>query len=316
MTRVLITGAGGYIGGRLVGAMAERGVELRTLVRDPAPELDVDQTLCDLAGADAEPILRTAAQGVDAIVHLAGEDEVLAAREPARALADTVVATERVAEAAAVVGVPRLIYLSTVHVYGARMLPDTVLDEDMRVEPRNAYAISRLASEHVAAAQASAPEQLVVFRLTNSVGAPHHPGVDRWTLVANDLCRQGATRGQLSLRSSGTQWRDFVSLSWVCSAICAAAGAGEASVPGGTYNLGSGQPTTVRALAGLIQDAFEQCTGNRPALEAPDPEPGPPGPYYVSTALLSGCGLSTPPPLSEAVAETVRFCLEHEEQLR
>jgi UDP-glucose 4-epimerase len=316
VTRVLITGAGGYLGGRLVQAMSERQVELRTLVRELAPGLDVQQTLCDLAAEDAAGIVRAACEGVDAVVHLAGEDEVLAAREPARALASTVVATERVAEAVAEAGIPRLVYLSTVHVYGARITPDAVLEEEMRAEPRSAYAISRLASEHLAAGLARAADQLVVYRLTNSVGAPHHPAVDRWTLVCNDLCRQGATQGRLRLRSSGTQWRDFLAVSWVCSALCAAAGVGEVAVPAGTYNLGSGQPVTVRALAGLIQDAFERYTGNRPPLEAPDPEPEPPGPYYVSTARLSGCGLSSPPPLSEAVAETVRFCLEHEEQLR
>ena len=316
MTRVLITGAGGYIGGRLIEAMTERGVDLRALVREPAPALPIETIICDLSAPEAEAPLRAACQGVDAVVHLAGEDEVLAAREPARALATTLVAAERTAEAAAQAGVGRLIYLSTVHVYGARMTPGAILEEDMRVEPRSAYAISRLASEHVAAAVAREPCQLMIFRLTNSVGAPHDPTVDRWTLVVNDLCRQGATRGRLTLRSSGTQWRDFVPLSWVCTALSAAAGVGDAEVPPGRYNLGSGQPITVRSVAGMVQDAFEQQTGTRPPLDAPEPEPDPPGPYYVSTARASACGLSPPPPLAEAIAETVRFCLEHSEQLR
>lgn len=316
MSRVLVTGAGGYIGGRLLQAMAEHGVELRALVREPAPGLPVDPVICDLSAPQADIPLRAACQGMDAIVHLAGEDEVLAAREPARALAATLIAAERVAEAYAQAGVRRLIYLSTVHVYGARMIPGSTLEEDMRVEPRSAYAISRLASEHVAAATASDSSQLVILRLTNSVGAPHHPQVDRWTLVANDLCRQGATEGRLRLRSSGTQWRDFVPLSWVCSAICAAAGLGDVDLPPATYNLGSGQPVTVRTLATMVQDCFEQMTGARPELEAPEPEPDPPGPYYVSTQRASAQGLSPPPPLMEAVAETVRFCVEHSEQLR
>ena len=316
MTRVLITGAGGYIGGRLVEAMTARGVDLRALVREPAPGLPLDPIICDLSVPEAEVPLRAACEGMDAIVHLAGEDEVLAAREPARALAATVVATERIAEASAQAGVGRLVYLSTVHVYGARIAPGSVLEEDMRVEPRSAYAISRLASEHVATAAAHQPCELVIFRLTNSVGAPHHPAVDRWTLVVNDLCRQGATEGILRLRSSGTQWRDFVALSWVLSAISAAAGLGETALPPGRYNLASGQPVMVRTVAAMIQDAFEQQTGSRPPLEAPEPEPDPPGPYYVSTARASAHGLGSPPPLTEAVAETVRFCLEHSEQLR
>src|SRR5205085_1729863 len=126
---------------------------------------------------------------------------------------------ERLAEGCASSGVGRLVYLSTMHVYGARIVPGATLTEDMRPEPRSAYGISRLASEHVAASLAAGAYELVVLRLTNSVGAPYDPGVDRWTLVANDLCRQGAQAGQLELRSSGMQWRDFVPLRSVCAAL-------------------------------------------------------------------------------------------------
>ena len=80
-----------------------------------------------------------------------------------------------------------------------------MLTEDLRPEPRSSYAISRLASEHVAATLAGGAADVVVLRLTNSVGAPVDPAVDRWTLVTNDLCRQGALTGRLELRSSGVQ---------------------------------------------------------------------------------------------------------------
>lgn len=316
MSRVLVTGASGYIGGRLVGALTRGGLEVRGLVREPAGELDVEQVVCDLASEQAHALLARACEGIDAVVHLAGENEVSAEREPARALAATVVATERVAEACAAIGVRRLVYMSTVHVYGARIAPGVLLEEEMRVEPRSAYAISRLASEQIAAAVAGDRCELVVLRLTNSVGAPHHPGVDRWTLVANDLSRQGARAGSLTLRSSGMQWRDFVPLSWVCSAIAAAAGFHpRASIDPGTYNLASGQPLTVRALAEMIQRAFERETGRRPQLHAPPPEPDPPRPYSVSVARAVQWGLSPPPPLEQAVEEIVRFCLDHKLEL-
>ena len=316
MTRVLITGANGYIGGRLVGALSAQGIGRRALVREPAGELGVEQIVGDLASNGADDILARACDGIEAVVHLAGENEIEAAREPAAALAATVVATEKVAEACAAAGVQRLVYMSTVPVYGERMTPDAVLDEDMRPEPRSAYAISRLASEHVAAAVAGTRCELVVYRLTNSVGAPHHPSVDRWTLVANDLARQGATLGSLTLRSSGMQWRDFVPLPWVCSSIAAAVGLESGvSIAPGTYNLGSGHPVTVRALAEMIRDAFERETGERPELQAPAPEPDPPGPYFVQVSRVARSGLSSPSPLEQAVEETVRFCLDHKEDL-
>jgi UDP-glucose 4-epimerase len=185
----------------------------------------------------------------------------------------------------------------------------------MRPEPRSSYAISRLASEHVAAALVANGSHLVVLRLTNAVGAPDAPEVDRWSLVTNDLCRQGALTGRLALHSSGVQWRDFVSLGDVCSLTAAASRGDDPVLPPGTYNLGSGQPTTVRGLAGIVQDAFERFTGQRPELDAPEPGPERPRPYRVSIGRAAEHGLRADSSLEAAVEETVRFCLEHREEL-
>lgn len=314
MCKVLITGAGGYIGGRLVGTLRDAGWQVRALVREPAPRLGVQETDCDLANPGGA--LLAACEGAETVVHLAGENELVAVREPAAALSSTTAATENVSEACARAGVKRLVYMSTVHVYGERIVPGATLTEDLRPEPRSAYAISRLASEHVAASLAGQAYELVILRLTNSVGAPDDPSVDRWSLVANDLCRQGSVNGRLGLRSSGMQWRDFVPLRSVCTAIAAASRVAGPVLPGGTYNLGSGRPSTVRQLARMIQDAFERQTGERPELDAPDPEPHPPEPYYVSVDRAARHGIRLTAPLEDAVAETVRFCVEHREQLR
>jgi len=283
-------------------------------VREPAPRLHVAQTVCDLA-ADPVDLLVSACEGADVIVHLAGENEVVAAREPAAALAATVLATERLVEAAAQTGVKRVVYVSTVHVYGARIREGAALIEDMRPEPRSSYAISRLASEHLAAMLTAASSELVVLRLTNAVGAPDHPTVDRWSLVANDLCRQGATLGRLELRSSGVQWRDFIALSDVCAILAAVSRIDEPVVAPGTYNMGSGNPVTVRGLAEMIQDAFERCSGRRPELHAPEPGAERPAPYRVCVQRAAEQGLRATRPLPAAVEETVRFCLEHREEL-
>ena len=194
LTTVLITGAGGYVGGRLAAAMSRHGLHPRALSRDPAPWLAIPEAVLDLCTA-AESELVAVCAGAGAVVHLAGEDEVTAARDPERALSGTVLAAQRLAAACRAAAVPRLVYLSTVHVYGARMTPGAVLDESLRAEPRSAYAISRLACEHALAAALGTETELVVLRLTNSVGAPAAAAVDRWSLVANDLAREGAREG-------------------------------------------------------------------------------------------------------------------------
>jgi UDP-glucose 4-epimerase len=315
VAKIVVTGAGGYVGGRLVPILTEAGWHVHGIVREPTPRLSIEQSLCDLGSPGSYDVVAAACEGADAVIHLAGENEVVAANRPAAALAGTVTATERVAEACAATGVRRLVYTSTMHVYGARVVPGATLLEEMRVEPRSVYAISRLASEHIAASRAAGAYELLVLRLTNTVGAPDHVSVDRWSLIVNDLCRQAATAGTLELRSDGMQWRDFVPLASVCNAIAFACETSGPTLAPGTYNLGSGMPRTVRSVAELIQDAFERETDERPPLHAPAPSGPPLEPYHVSVERASEQGLVLGDPLEAAILDTVRFCLQHREEL-
>ncbi len=345
--RVLVAGAGGYLGGRLVAELAGRpGVEVTGLVRSRRPWLGCEQVVADLARDDlarddlarddparddlarddparddpARDDLAGALDGIGTVVHLAGLSETVAAAEPERAVAETIAVTQRLAAAARAAGVRRIVYLSTVHVYGARTEAGTRLTEDLRPEPRQPYAIARLASEHVLAAEAARSAghlDVVTLRLTNAVGAPADPGVDRWTLVANDLARQAVSTGRMTLRTPGDQHRDFVALSDAVriTAECCAADGGGARVPPGTYNLGSGRALRVRDLAGLVGDAVESATGDRPVLDAPAAGGAVPAPVVVAVDRLAGLGLAASRPIEEAVAETVRFCLDHRGRL-
>lgn len=311
LTRVLVTGAGGYLGGRLLAALrAGTGVRIRATARSSQPGLEPahEVHLLDLLGDAAG--LRRLCEGVDTVVHLAGPNETRAAADPDGVLAETVLAGRRVAAAAAAAGVRRIVYVSTIHVYGAAMVPGADLAETTVPQPRSVYAVARLAVEHLVAASGC---EAVILRLTNGVGAPVAPSVDRWSLVANDLCRQAALDGRLQLRSPGTQWRDFVALQDVCRVLTAFAAGDELSP--GTYLVGSGSPMTVRDLARLVADAVEAETGTRPPLEAPPPEGRPPSPWRVDVDRLTGMGLRPITPIESAVTETVRFCLRNREAL-
>jgi UDP-glucose 4-epimerase len=298
---LVVTGAGGYLGSRLIADLAGSPVALRALVRSPLRWLATeDQRAIELL----EPAgIVDALVGADAVVHLAGHNEVVAAADPDRALAETVLAGRHVAEAAREAGVRRVVYVSTIHVYGDRLAPEATIDEEVPPAPHGAYAVARLAVEHLVA---DAPDP-VVLRLSNAVGAPAHPEVDRWTLVAADLCRSAATTGALELRSTGQQWRDFIGLADVVRAI--GASTDPTVVPSGTYNLVSGRSTTVRSLAELVQDRFEARTGRRPALHAPVvTEPGPAA-YHLVPDRLAAHGLVAGQPLAESIDEIIELCL-------
>jgi UDP-glucose 4-epimerase len=299
---IAVTGAGGYLGGRIALQLARAGTPVRAIVRHRRAWLDVDgieQVVGDVSElGDAS-----------AVIHLAAPNEVAAASDPGGSTADAIEAAQRVAAAAASGGASRVVLGSTVHVYGARMTDGARLTEALRCEPRHPYAVARLAAEHLmATALAGTDTELVALRVTNGVGAPADPSVDRWTLLVNDLARSAATDGRLVLRTAGLQWRDFIAVADVCRV--AAAACDPTLMPAGTYNVGSGVPRTVREVANLVADAVEASTGNRPIVEAPEPTGPAPEPYIVDVARLAACGvLDEPTSLADAVAETVDACL-------
>lgn len=308
MSRVVVTGAGGYLGSRLVrvlpGAVA--------IARSPVEYLPVEQHQVDLSdpAVDLEALLA----GAGAVVHLAGHNEVVASSDPDRALSETVLASRRVGAAARAAGVARIVYVSTVHVYGGAMDTGGVLDAASTVPaPKSVYAIARLTSEHVINASVGGGTDAVVLRLTNAVGSPAAPEVNRWTLVANDLCRQAVKDRALRLRSSGLQFRDFVPLADVCRIVAACAD--PAAVPGGTYDLGSGTPHTVLALAELVCQRFRVRTGVEPTLTTGPPEVPAPVPYRVAVDALARHGLRAQHDLTDAVDELIEFCIANEARL-
>jgi UDP-glucose 4-epimerase len=306
VTTVLVTGAGGYIGQRLTRRLTDDGIAVRALVRRDAPFPDgVEVVKGDLVENPA--LARSLTDGVDVAIHLAGANEVATAADPVGSLERTVLSAERIATS----GVERIMYLSTIHVYGDAMQAGALVTEDTPTGPKHPYAASRLASEEVFI-RSGVPA--LIFRLTNGVGAPTHPEVHRWSLVANELCREGALSGQLTLRTSGAQWRDFVALTDVESVVSSVV-TPSTFVPG-LFNLASGTSVTVRTLAGLIQDSFEAQGRDRPQLVAPPLPEGWPGPYQISTAKLSQLVPHAVTPLRSAVDETVRFCIDHQEALR
>ena len=311
MPLVVVTGATGYVGGRLVAHLAATGAKVRTVGREPAPDwlvpLSAGGHFALNLAADA---LDGICDGADAVIHLAGPNEVAAAADPDGTLAVTAAAARRVATAASAAGVGRLVYGSTVHVYGAAIAPGATVTEDTLPAPRHPYAIARLAAEHIVAA--SGPP-LVVLRMTNTVGAPMAASVDRWSLLVNDLCRQAVTTGEVALQSAGDQWRDFVPLVGAVRVLAAAAM--DDGPPPGTYNLGSGRPMTVRDMAETVQGAIEARTGRRPPLRAPAPTGPPPASYRVSVERLAACGLALDDDIGAAVDEAAAFCVDHQEEL-
>ncbi|MFD7655903.1 SDR family oxidoreductase [Actinosynnema sp. NPDC059797] len=118
--RCLVTGATGYLGGRLVPRLLAEGHEVRCLVRDPGKLRDVPwvDRVEVVRGDVLDPAsLEPAVRGVDVVHYL-----VHSLNDPDFADADRR-AAENTARAAAVAGVRRIVYLGGLHPPGVRLSP-------------------------------------------------------------------------------------------------------------------------------------------------------------------------------------------------
>jgi dihydroflavonol-4-reductase len=119
--KAFVTGGTGFIGGEVVRLLRERGGEVACLVRNPEKGRKLAELGCELVSgdlSDAEAI-RRGMEGCDAVIHAAAMYEVgiPASQRPAMWEAN-VAGTERVLSAALAAEVPKVVYVSTVGVFG------------------------------------------------------------------------------------------------------------------------------------------------------------------------------------------------------
>jgi nucleoside-diphosphate-sugar epimerase len=119
--KVFLTGGTGFIGGEVARQLRERGDEVACLVRNPEKGAKLKGLGCELVSGDLsdEAAIRKGMEGCDAVIHAAAVYEVgiPASQRPAMREAN-VGGTERVLGAAREAKIPRVVYVSTVGVFG------------------------------------------------------------------------------------------------------------------------------------------------------------------------------------------------------
>ncbi|MFJ3772825.1 NAD-dependent epimerase/dehydratase family protein [Streptomyces sp. NPDC090075] len=278
--RVLVTGGAGFIGSHVVEALAARGHE--TVVFD----------VRDDPGADVRsPVaVGRALAGVDAVCHQAamvglGVGFADAAEYVSRNDLGTAVLLSGMAGA----GVRHLVLAGSMVVYGegryacprhgvvrpgpraaadldagrfepncpvcgAELTPGLV-GEDAPVDPRNVYATTKLAQEHLAAAWARSTGGSAVSLRYHNVYGPRMPRDTPYAGVAS-FFRSALARGEAPrVYEDGRQRRDFVHVRDVAAANAVALEADAAPGVLTAYNTGSGEPHTVGEMARALAQA-------------------------------------------------------------
>jgi dihydroflavonol-4-reductase len=134
--RIFVTGGTGFIGGHVVRRLRERGDDVVALVRSREKGADLERLGCELVEGDltATEVIRNACEDCDAVIHGAAVYKVGIPKSEHDAMHEANVrGTERVLDAAWQAGVGRIVYISTINVFGNTR--GDVVDESYEREP-------------------------------------------------------------------------------------------------------------------------------------------------------------------------------------
>jgi dihydroflavonol-4-reductase len=256
--RAFVTGATGFVGGRLAARLRERGDEVVALVRDPAAAGRLRDLGCAIVEGDlsSRAALASAMEACDAVFHVAAiYRNGVRGSERDELYAVNVTGTENVLDAAVDAGVPRVVYLSSNVVFG-----DThgeVVDETY--EPPEGRYVSlyhetKALAHHAARERIGRGAPVVIVQPGGIYGRGDH------TQIGGFLER--GVRGKPVVLPFGSVGLNWVFIDDAAEGILLAHDRGRA---GEAYVLG-GEITTLR---GAVEKAF--VAGGRRARIIPVP---------------------------------------------
>ncbi|HTM36045.1 MAG TPA: hopanoid-associated sugar epimerase [Terriglobales bacterium] len=168
-----VTGATGFVGSHVARALAERGADLRLLVRATSNTKNVSDLKADLVQGDLrDPAsLETAISGCETVFHVAA-DYRLWVRDPDEMYRANVGGTRAILEAARKCGVRRVVYTSSVATMGftSNGQPaneDSPVSLDNMIGP---YKRSKFVAEQLAVQAARSGLEVVIVNPTTPVG--------------------------------------------------------------------------------------------------------------------------------------------------
>lgn len=267
MTLVLVTGAGGFVGGYLTEALLEKGYHVRAMVRRRSDDyiapkllqLQKKYNLLHIVRGDVTNFYDVfdAMTSCHQVYHLASQSFVPdSVKNPSYSFQTNVLGVSNILEAARHLKSwnqtePRILFASSSEVYGKQSEKELPLDENSTARPASPYATSKLFGEHLCRNyHDNFGIHTIITRAFNheGPGRGHH-------FVTASICRQLVMirKGEKEYLTLGdlTPERDWTHVSDVINAYVLAM---ERGAPGETYIIGTGQSYTIKEFIERAQN--------------------------------------------------------------
>jgi NAD dependent epimerase/dehydratase len=315
--RILVTGAGGFIGSHLTEALLARGARVRALVH-----YDSRGSWGELSPLRAEPpaalevrpgdvrdpfLVDSLVQGVDVVVHLAALIPIpYSYVAPAEFVDTNVRGTLHLLEAARRHGVARFLHTSTSEVYGSALY--TPIDERHPLQAQSPYAASKIGADALVESYGrSFGVSVAIVRPFNTYGPRQSTRAFLPAVLAQLL------RGDVVRVGSLDPVRDMNYVDDTVAGFVAACTA--TNIEGSTLNLGSGRGISMRSLLELA----EKAAGRRARVEVEPSRLRPEASEVrelvcdpsAARAKLGKFGWTPAVPLEEGVERTARWIADH-----
>ncbi|WP_061209374.1 NAD-dependent epimerase/dehydratase family protein [Leptospira borgpetersenii] len=310
--KVLITGASGYLGGRIAQNFAKRNqLEVRLTSRNHLNRFDSNDVDFRSIEWNSSTNLESICEGMDVIIHLAGMNAQESSENPVGSYEVNILNTARLLDASVKKGVKKFVYFSTAHVYANPLVGE--FTEESVVKNFHPYAASHKAAEDILKFYASLGKiDAYILRLSNAYGPPISIDVNCWNLLVNDLCRQAVVQKKLVLKSNGMQKRDFVSIADVIQALDLFLSENKLSNSHKIFNLGGDWAISVLEMAILIQKRAEIILGLKPALERKEEtQSGEVQDLFYNIEKIKTLGFRVTQNKTEEIDDLLQFCKEN-----
>jgi len=256
---IFITGYGGFIGRSLALTLSKNEHNVVGITANKALKKSSGIEIVHVDWSSKSSIKDSVKDGADILIHAAGCDATTCLANHGEATWFHGPAVEDLMHAASSSKIKKIIYISTVHVYGSPL--QGVLTEKSPAINQHPYAACHLMSEKIVLQWASSFTNGVdIVRATNLYGEIDAEN----SVVSNGLvetfCRDAINTGKIQLNSNGNEVRDFLDIKSFCGILMNDVLL-KKSKNGSIINLCSGGSVSIIELASLVSNIVNSSIG-------------------------------------------------------